>query len=321
MPAMPLQIIFMGTAELANASLLALNQRPDFRVAAVVTQPDRPGGRHLQPRPSPVKTIALAEKLPVLQPERARDPEFLRELQRWQPDLIVVAAYGQLLPPAILQLPRHGCLNVHTSLLPKYRGASPIQSALLNDDSETGVTIMQMDAGLDTGPLLAQAATPIGADDNAETLHDRLAQLGAALLVQTIPGFVAGQITPRPQPAAGVSHATKIGKQDGRLDWQLPARQLWNRIRAFTPWPGAFTHWRKGGTPGEQPRFLKIWRAETLERSGSPGEILQADKAGIVIACGRDALRVVTLQLEGGKRLSAAEFLSGHGLKAGHKLG
>jgi methionyl-tRNA formyltransferase len=139
--------------------------------------------------------------------------------------------------------------------------------------------------------------------------------------VQTIPGFVAGQITPRPQPAAGVSHATKIRKQDGRLDWQLPARQLWNRIRAFTPWPGAFTDWRQEETPGGRPRFLKIWQAEVLERSGPPGEILQADKAGIVIACGRDALRVATLQLEGGKRLPAAEFLPGHGLKAGQKLG
>ena len=312
---MTLRIVFMGTAELACASLLALKRQADFNVVAVVTQPDKPSGRRLQLQPSPVKKIALAENIPVLQPERARGEGFISELRQLAPDLIVVAAYGQILPQAILTLPRHGCLNVHTSVLPKYRGASPIQSAILNDESETGVTIMQMDAGLDTGPILTQATTPISPEDNAATLHDRLAQIGAELLTRTIPDFVAGKISPRPQPAEGVSHAAKIKKSDGQLNWNLPARVLWNRIRAFTPWPGAFTH--LSGTP---PRLLKIWRAEVVANSGSPGEILQADKGGVLIACGQNALRVLELQLEGGRRLSAADFLAGHPLKTGQRL-
>ena len=314
---MPLQIVFMGTAELASASLLALTRQPGFAVVAVVTQPDRPGGRRLQLQPSPVKQTALAEKFSVLQPESARDEKFLGELRLLQPDVIVVAAYGQMLPPAILQLPPHGCLNVHTSLLPKYRGASPIQSAILNDEAETGVTIMKIDAGLDTGDILAQAATPIRAEDNSQTLHDRLARLGAELLVQTIPDYIAGRISPRPQPATGVSHAAKIKKSDGQLDWRQPARTLWNRIRAFTPWPGAFT-WLPG--PPDN-KLLKICQAEVVERSGAPGEILTADKSGVVVACGQHALRILELQLEGGRRLAVRDFLVGHSLPPGGKMG
>ena len=230
--------------------------------------------------------------------------------------MIVVAAYGQILPPAILDLPKFGCLNVHTSLLPKYRGAAPIQWAILNDEPETGVTIMQMDPGLDTGPMLTQETTGIEAQDNAETLHDRLAQLGAALLVRTIPDFVAGKIKPRPQPAEDASYARKLTKEDGLLDWTQPARALWNRVRAFTPWPGAFTH--RQTTP---PRLLKIWQAEIVEQSGEPGVVLQADKSGIVVGCGQQALRILSLQLEGGRKLSVPEFLAGHSLKSGEKLG
>ncbi len=314
---MSLRIVFMGTAELACASLLALKHTPGLTLTAVVTQPDKPGGRHLQLQPSPVKQCALRENLPVLQPARARDESFLAQLRDLAPDLIIVAAYGQILPASILELPRHGCLNVHTSLLPKYRGASPIQSAILHDEPETGVTIMLMDAGLDTGPILTQAATPILPEDDAQTLHDRLAQLGAELLVKTIPHHLAGKISPRPQPLEGVSHTTKIKKADGQLDWNLPARVLWNRIRAFTPWPGAFTHI----PAAPQPRLLKIWHAEVIARSGAPGEILAADATGIIIGCGQNALRIDTLQLEGGRRLTAAEFLTGHRLPAGGKLG
>jgi methionyl-tRNA formyltransferase len=313
----PLRIVFMGTAELACPSLLALQRTPGIEVAAVVTQPDKPGGRHLQLQPPPVKRTALAGNLPVLQPRRARDEAFIAELRRLQPDLIIVAAYGQILPPAILELPRHGCLNVHTSLLPKYRGASPIQTALLNDDPETGVTLMKMDAGLDTGDILVQQATPITDTDNAETLHDRLAQIGADLVVRTVPEYVAGKIPPRPQPAAGVSHAAKIKKEDGRLDWQLPARQLFNRIRAFTPWPGAFTHFPHPAGA----RLLKVWEAEVASFTGAPAQILRMDKAGLVVACGRDALRIRVLQLEGGRRLSAQEFAAGHVMPPGGALG
>jgi methionyl-tRNA formyltransferase len=312
-----LRIIFMGTPDLAAASLEALLREPAFEVVSVVTQPDRPKGRELKLQPSPVKEIAVRAGLPVLQPEKARDENFIAELRRLRPDVIAVAAYGQILPQEILDLPRFGCLNVHTSLLPKYRGASPIQSAILNGDADTGVTIMKMDAGLDTGDIVSQDKTSIDAKDNSQTLHDRLARLGAELLVRTIPDFVAGKIQPRPQPAEGVTHVPKIRKEDGRIDWRLPAQAIWNRIRAFTPWPGAFTF-----LPAQpQPLLLKIWEAEVISQTGAPGEVLQADKTGVVVACGEDALRIGNLQREGGRKMSAQEFLTGHPLKAGMKLG
>ena len=312
-----LRIIFMGTAELSCDSLRALIESPGCQVVAVVTQPDRPKGRELKLQPSPVKVLALQTNLPVLQPERARDEAFLGALRDLQPDLIAVAAYGQILPQSLLDLPRFGCLNVHTSLLPRYRGAAPIQWAILNDDPETGVTIMKMDAGLDTGAILSQARTPIHPEDNSETLHDRLARLGAELLVKTISEYVAGRIPPLAQPAEGVSYASKIKKQDGQIDWTQPARVIWNRVRGLVPWPGAFSY-----LPGQpQPRLLKIWQAEAVERSGSAGEILQADKTGIVVGCGRDALRILVLQREGGRRLRVQEFLAGHPLLPGQKLG
>jgi methionyl-tRNA formyltransferase len=307
----------MGTAELACASLEALTRQPDFAVLAVVTQPDRPSGRELKPQPSPVKQLARRKNLPVLQPERARNESFIQELRALAPELMVVAAYGQILPQAILDLPRHGCLNVHTSLLPKYRGAAPIQWAILEGESQTGVTIMKMDAGLDTGGILTQQATPVQPEDDSQKLHDRLAQLGATLLVPTIRDFVAAKISPHPQPAEGASYAHKITREDGRLDWTQPAPALWNRIRAFMPWPGAFTH-----LPAEpRPLLLKVWEAQVAERSGAPGEILGADKTGIVVACGRQSLRITNLQREGGRRMTAQEFLAGHSLRTGDKLG
>ena len=324
-----LRIIFLGTAELSGASLQVLADDAKFQIAAVVTQPDRPKGRELKPQPSPVKSLALRLGLPILQPERVCDEQFIAGLRALQPDLIIVVAYGQILPPAILELPRHGCLNVHTSLLPQYRGAAPIQWAIANGDTETGVTIMKMDAGLDTGPIVSQRRTPIHPEDDSATLHDRLAQLGAELLVQTIPDYVAGKIQPVPQPATGASHAAKIKKKDGRIDWNQPARTIWNRLRAFTPWPGAFTSWSSSFSLScetntlkreLQPQLLKIWKAEIVERSGRVGEILLADKTGIVVGCGEKALRILELQREGGKRLTAPEFLAGHALKAGEKF-
>ncbi len=245
------------------------------------------------------------------------------------PDLIVVAAYGQILPPAILDLPIHGCLNVHTSLLPKYRGAAPIQWAIAHGDVETGVTIMKMDAGLDTGPIVSQRHTPILPEDDSATLHDRLAQLGADLLVQTIPDYVAGKIQVKPQPAEGVSHAPKIKKEDGRIDWSQPAQTIVNRLRAFTPWPGAFTSWSSSFSLLRsqvtlkrelQPHLLKIWKVAAVETSGEPGTILSADKNGIVVACGQGALRILELQREGGRRMGTVEFLAGHPLKSGNQL-
>jgi methionyl-tRNA formyltransferase len=308
----------MGTAELACPSLEALCRDESFDVVAVVTQPDRPKGRDLKLTPSPVKATALKRNLPVLQPERARHETFVREVTDLSPDLIVVAAYGQILPRSILDLPRHGCLNVHASLLPKYRGAAPIQWAILDDEKETGVTIMKMDEGLDTGNMLSTIKTLITPEDSAVTLHDRLAQLGAELLVRTIPDYMAAKVKPLPQPPTGATYARKITKEDGRIDWTRPAHQIWNQTRAFVPWPGAFTY-----LPAKDKRLLlKIWAAaEESDLSGEPGTVLRADKGGIAIACGTGALRVTTLQAEGGRKLPAAEFLSGHALTAGAKLG
>jgi methionyl-tRNA formyltransferase len=327
-----LRIIFMGTAELSCASLGKIvgqasslsgdrqDACPTFSIAAVVTQPDKPRGRDLKLQPSLVKMLAEKLQLPVLQPAKARDEKFISELRGLEPDLIVVVAYGQILPQSILDLPRHGCLNVHTSLLPKFRGAAPIQWAIATGESETGVTIMKMEAGLDTGPVVSQRRTPILPADDSATLHDRLAQLGAELLAQTIPDFVAGKIPPVPQSAEGASHAPKIKKEDGRIDWNRPAGMIWNRLRAFTPWPGAFTSWKLTSNiqhPASNIQLLKIWKAETVQQSGSPGAVLSADKTGIIVACGQNALRILELQREGGRRMAAAEFLAGHALKAG----
>ncbi len=314
----PLRIIFMGTAELACASLEALAAEPDFTVAAVVTQPDRPRGRDLKVQFSPVKEVAVRRQLTVLQPERARAEEFVQQLRELQPDLIAVAAYGQILPKAILELPRFGCLNVHTSLLPKFRGAAPIQWAILNDEAETGVTIMQMNEGMDTGDILRQEATPIRVDDDAKTLHDRLAQMGATLLVPTIRDVVAGRITPQPQPAHGASHARKLKKEDGKLDWLEPARVSWNRVRGLVPWPGAFTIL----PTRPQPAHVKVWRAEVVENaSGVPKQILKADKEGILIATLQGGLLITELQRDGGRRMRAADFLAGHELGEGDMAG
>jgi methionyl-tRNA formyltransferase len=319
-----LRIIFMGAADLSSAGLEALAHDAKFQIAAIVTHPDHPKGRGLKPQPSPVKSLALRLGLPVLQPERARDEKFIAEVRALQPDLIVVIAYGHILPPAILDLPRFGCLNIHPSLLPKYRGAAPIQWAIANGETGTGVTIMKMDAGLDTGGILTQCRTPIRPADDSATLHDRLARLGAELLARTIPDYVAGKIQPTPQPAEGASHAPKIKKEDGRIDWNQPARTILNRLRAFTPWPGAFTFLEAQ----PKPRLIKIWKAEVIEAAcraeapgeRRPGEILQADKNGIVAACGQNALRILELQREGGRRMGAAEFLAGHSLKCGGKF-
>lgn len=303
-------MVFMGTAELAATVLSAVAARPAGPLVAVVSQPDRPRGRDLMMQPTPVKVEAHRLGLPVLQPEKARDPAFIEQLRQIEPDLILVAAYGQILPKILLDLPRRGCLNVHTSLLPRFRGAAPIQWALANGETETGVTIMRMDIGLDTGPILAAQATKIQDDDTGQTLHDRLARIGGELLVETIPGYLAGAIVPRAQEDAYATVARKITKEDGRIDWTRPSEVLWRRLRAFTPWPGAFTF-----LPAEpKPRMIKVLSAEPVNRTGLPGEVLQADKGGIVVGCGLGALRIRELLPEGGRRLTAGEFLAGNGV-------
>jgi methionyl-tRNA formyltransferase len=322
----------MGTAELACPSLEALATDARFAVQAVVTQPDKPRGRDLKTQSTPVKKVALAHNLPVLQPERSRAESFISQLRELRPDLIVVAAYGQILSQSLLDVPPYGCVNVHASLLPKYRGAAPIQWAILNGDSETGVTIMKMDAGLDTGDILSESRIPIADTDNAQALHDRLAKLGAELLVRTVPDYVEARVTPRPQSARGEApgYARKISKEDGRIDWTKPARAIWNQVRAFVPWPTAYT-WLPSASPERRalsspqspstPRLLKIWNASVQEHAWkTPGEILEAGKFGIVVACGEHALRILELQLEGARRLSAQQFLAGHPLKPGDRL-
>jgi methionyl-tRNA formyltransferase len=312
-----LRIVFMGTAGLSCPSLAALAKTPGFLVAGVVTQPDKPKGRDLKLQFSPVKEQALTLGLPIVQPARARDETFIAALEGFSPDLIVVVAYGQILPQRILDLPRHGCINVHTSLLPKYRGAAPIQWAILNGDRRTGVTIMKMDAGLDTGDILSQEEVEILPEDTSETIHDQLAQIGAALLVRTIHGYVKGEIHPRPQPSEGSSYAPKIRKEDGRIIWAMPACAILNRLRGLTPWPGLFTHMEQG----QGQVLLKIWEAQIVEGGGVPGIIASADKSGILVGCGEQSLRLLVIQKEGGKRLTAQQFLAGHSLHPGQKLG
>jgi methionyl-tRNA formyltransferase len=313
----PLPLVFMGTADLARASLQALLGSERFRVLAVVTQPDRPRGRDLKAEPTAVKKLAAEAGLATWQPERVRDPNVQERLAALAPEVIVVAAYGQILPQSILDLPRLGCVNVHASLLPKYRGAAPIQWAILNGETETGVTIMKMAGGVDTGDILSQRATPIGPDETAAALHDRLAALGAELLVETLPRYSAGEIAARAQDEASATYARKITKEDGRLDWSRAAGELRNRIRALTPWPGTYVYLT---APGGR-RLLKIWRTAVEERTGRPGEVLEAGRGGLVIGCGAGALRVEELQLEGGRRMSAGEFLAGHPLRTGATLG
>jgi len=309
-----LRTIFMGSAELAVASLRRLAEDTVCELVAVVTQPDKPKGRDLRLSPTPVGEAAQRLSVSVHKPRRARDPEFIEQVRALAPELIVVVAYGQILPPALLEIPRHGCLNVHTSILPKYRGAAPIQWAIVDGESETGVTIMKMDAGLDTGPVVAECRTPITDEDDGQTLHDRIALLGAELLVRTIPDYASGRTQPVAQPAEGASYARKITKDDGRIDWSRPARAIFNQVRGFNPWPGAFTFVELSG----RRRLLKVWQARPGHaQGGAPGIVAAATGNDLVIGCGDGSLALLEVQLEGARRIRAREFLSGHALAPG----
>ena len=314
---MKTRVLFMGTAEIAVPSLQALLRHESVELVAVVTQPDRPQGRKLQLKPSAVKAAALAAELPVLQPERVRTADSLDQVRGLKPDLIVVMAYGQILPQSLLEIPRFECLNLHTSVLPKYRGAAPIQWALLNGDVETGVTLMRMDAGMDTGPIIAIRRTVITPEDTGESLYQRLSELAAQLLIESLPGWLSGTLLAMPQPTEGACHARKIEKLDGWLDWTLPSRVLANKVRGLVPWPGAFFY--RGGV---ERAVIKVWesRPETETFGGEPGEVLSADCGGVVVRCGEGALRVLSLQREGGKRLGVREFLAGNPMARGEKL-
>ncbi len=249
------RIVFMGSPEFALPALRALAEQ--YQVVGVVTQPDRPAGRGQRLTPPPVKVLAEQLGLPVFQPQRLRELQAVEQLRRWNPDLIVVAAYGQILRPEVLNLPPWGCLNIHASLLPRWRGASPIQYAILYGDAESGVTIMKMDEGLDTGPILSQRALPLASDETDESLSQKLAALGATLLLETLPRYLRGEIVPRPQPQEGVTYAPLLKKEDGLLDFSRPAQELERRVRAFHSWPGAWFLWE------DQP--LKVLRARVVE--------------------------------------------------------
>ena len=301
------RIVFMGTPDFAVATLRALAQA--HTIAGVVTQPDRPSGRGRVPQASAVKQFALGAGLPVIQPQRLREPQALAQLQAWTPELIVVAAFGQILRPAVLDLPPHGCLNVHASLLPRHRGAAPITAAILAGDAETGITIMRMDPGLDTGPILAQSSMPVHPDDTTESLSQRLAPLGASLLLQVIPDYLAGQLQPVPQDNALVTYAPQLKKEDGRLDFTRPAVDLERRVRALTPWPGAFAPWPDPA--GGPPRALKILRAAVLDqRLGEAGQVV-ATPLGPAVGCDAGALLLLEVQAPGKRPIPAADFALG----------
>jgi len=309
---MALRTVFAGTPEFAVPSLQAVIDA-GHQVAAVFTQPDRPAGRGRRLLPSPVKRLAVERGLEVHQPQRLRAG--LEVLRALRPDVMVVVAYGQLLSESVLAVATLGCVNVHASLLPRWRGAAPIQRAIEAGDTDTGVTIMLMDAGLDTGPMLRQAATPIGADDTAGSLHDRLAAMGAAELVAALGELESGLSRPRPQPREGVTYARKLDPAEAAIDWGDDAEAVARRVRAFDPWPVCFTRWR--GTR------LRIWRAAAAARAGDapPGTVLAAGADGIVVSCGAGVLRLTEVQAEGGRRVSARDFLNGHDLSAGERLG
>jgi methionyl-tRNA formyltransferase len=277
-----------------------------------MTQPDRPAGRGLAPAPSPVKKLAAARGIQVTQPLSLRDARAQAELERFRADVIAVAAYGLILPQPVLELPRYGAVNIHASLLPRWRGAAPIQRALLAGDRDTGVSIMQMDAGLDTGPVLMQRKIPILEDDTAGTLHDRLAELGAKLIVQTLDALEAGEVEATPQPAEGVTYAAKLDRREARVEWRESAAKVNRQVRALNPSPGADARVR-----GME---LKIWRCATAAGRGESGEVLRVDPSGLCVACGEGVLVVTELQRSGGKRLSAAEFLRGFPLSVGERF-
>jgi methionyl-tRNA formyltransferase len=304
-----MKLIFAGTPEFAAVALDAL-LAAGHAVALTLTQPDRPAGRGLKPRPSAVKALALARKLPLAQPASLKEPVIQEQLRAIGADAMVVAAYGLILPDAVLAIPARGCINIHASLLPRWRGAAPIQRAVLAGDRETGITIMQMDAGLDTGAILLQEKIALNDDDTAQTLHDKLAQLGARCVVRALKENPA----PRAQDDTAATYADKITKAETVIDWARSAGDICRQIRAFDPVPGAVTT-LDGAT-------LKIWRAQPLAHEAvTPGTVMSARGSGIVVAAGGGAVNVIELQKAGSKRLAAAAFLAGAKLAPGARLG
>jgi methionyl-tRNA formyltransferase len=308
------RLVFMGTPDFAVPVLKKLLKNQE-QVVAVFTQPDRPKGRGRRPAQSPVKETALARGLPIVQPNSLKDPAVGESLSALLPDLLVVVAYGRILPQNILDIPAWGSINVHASLLPKFRGAAPIQWAILSGEQETGITTMRLDAGLDTGDVLLQERVPISTLDTAQTLHDRLADLGADLLVRTLRALRAGTLHSEPQDSGAATYAPPLKKSQGRIDWRLPARELDCLVRGLTPWPRAFTllHGKR----------LILHRVQPLEVGlpGEPGTILSLKDDAIQVLTGQGALALMEVQLEGHRRLTGGDFLKGFPLRVGERLG
>ncbi len=309
-----MKVLFLGTAEFACPTLEALLASP-HEVIGVVTQPDRPKGRGQKTIATPVKSLAQKAGLPVHQPEKIRDPAFLKILESIKPEIMVVVAYGQILSAPVLAVPARGCVNVHGSLLPKYRGAAPIVRAILAGETRTGITTMFMDPGMDTGPILLTGETEIGEEDTAGTLHDRLARVGAHLLLRTLEGLETNTITPKPQDHSRATLAPKIEKEEARIRWSAPARQTFNQIRAFDPWPGAFT--LLAG------RILKLFRPRLIEGGAQepPGTIVRASHEGLRVAASQGYLLVREAQMESRPRMRVSDFLRGNPLAPGERLG
>ena len=308
-----MRLIFAGTPVFARDALAALIAA-GHDVALVLTRADKPAGRGQKIVPSPVKALALEHGLSVFQPATLRDEVARQALMQVKADVMVVAAYGMILPPAILEVPARGCLNIHASLLPRWRGAAPIHRAIQAGDAETGITIMQMDAGLDTGPMLMKRVEPIHSDDTTGSLHDRLAWIGAELIVDALNALrtSSARLPATPQPADGVTYAAKIGKAEAVVDWTRPAAEIERTIRAFNPFPGVLAPLQ--GTP------IKLWRARAIDAVGTPGEVLLAEGAGVIVGCGDGSLCITELQKPGGKRLPAADFLRGMPIAAGSRF-
>lgn len=299
-------IIFAGTPDFAAASLQAI-VAAGFDVPLVLTQPDRPSGRGMKQQSSPVKQLALSLELDIQQPTSLKDPDIQAHIRAIHADVMVVAAYGLLLPQSVLTIPRYGCLNIHASLLPRWRGAAPIQRAIEAGDSETGICIMQMDAGLDTGAILSRHLYPIGENDTAAQVHDGLMALGAKAIVANLQHL--DQLKPTPQPETGVTYAHKLSKAEAQINWHRSADEINRQIRAFNPVPGSWTLW--------QDKPLKIWRAQVVEGSGQPGTIVRSDEHQLIVACGSKALSIELLQKAGSKAMPVNAFQTGNALSIG----